>query len=125
MPHARTDSHKTEVLHSAPTNLTSDGPRYAFIFSFHFYSFLYSIIASATIFLAYLFFSFPGFPLTFYYIWNFLDNFYMEIVLKNILRIELISCMIKDCVRNLPDNIFIQFVLKVVLYKLFEKRLYL
>ena len=44
--------------------------------------FLYSIIASATIFLAYLFFSFPGFPLTFYYIWNFLDNFYMEIVLK-------------------------------------------
>jgi hypothetical protein len=35
----------------------------------------------------------------------------MEIILKKIiLQIVLISCLIKGCMRNLPDNIFIQFL---------------
>ena len=69
---------------------------------------LHSIITSATIFWHIFFSPFQVFPFTFYYIWSFHDNFYIEIILKRFVNI---SCVIKSCVRNLPDNISIQFVL--------------
>ena len=55
-----TDNRELRCLHAAPTYGPTSRARYPFIFSFHFYSFTFHN-NKCYYFLAYLFFSFPGF----------------------------------------------------------------
>ena len=55
-----TDNREMRCLHAAPTYGPTSRARYPFIFSFHFYSFTFHN-NKCYYFLAYLFFSFPGF----------------------------------------------------------------
>jgi len=55
-----TDNREMRCLHAAPTYRPTSRARYPFIFSFHFYSFTFHN-NKCYYFLAYLFFSFPGF----------------------------------------------------------------